>query len=46
MRIDVSMGTFGPGVDQDGETVPDSMAKAGRRRASVMTSPVVGTVTR
>jgi hypothetical protein len=45
MRIDVSMGTFG-GVDQDGETVPGSMAKAGRRRASVMTSPVVGTVTR
>ncbi|MET7695159.1 hypothetical protein ABZT06_45920 [Streptomyces sp. NPDC005483] len=26
MRIDVSMGTFGPGVDQEGETVPGSMA--------------------
>lgn len=26
MRIDVSMGTFGPGVDQEGETVPGAMA--------------------
>ncbi|WP_405745387.1 hypothetical protein [Streptomyces canus] len=26
MRIDVSMGTFGPGFDQGGETVPGAMA--------------------
>ncbi|MFE8007683.1 hypothetical protein [Streptomyces sp. NPDC057418] len=26
MRIDVSMGTFGPGVDQEGETAPGAMA--------------------
>lgn len=26
MRIDVTMGTFGPGVDQEGETVPGAMA--------------------
>ncbi|MDX3367583.1 hypothetical protein PV387_16315 [Streptomyces sp. ME02-6987-2C] len=26
MRIDVTMGTFGPGVDQEGKTVPGAMA--------------------